>query len=1792
MNRSFYLLGRRNALKFSLFSICFFFSLFLTVPTAYAQLSGTYTIGGADGTYANFTEAASALEAQGVSGPVTFKVRPATYKEQLRLTAFAGNSCETPVIFEGEGVAPGQVILQAPEGTSNTVQLNGPDGISFRNMSFTSPGKVFVTNPGTNCFSLENTIVKSLGGILVHALSGAEAGGDHHVYRNNTFQGGITGILKENVATWNPQAPQFDDGLIIEGNQFRGQGNAAVKISGQQEFTISNNQAEGSGSGILVSNSWYGKEISGNNIKANVGDYKGVGISLNSAAAARITENYIRLQEGGFGMDITTGKTSGNEILLANNIIEVNGYDARGHNYFPISNLVGLDIANNYPNKLKIYHNTVRVAGYSEDVPNISFSASGESNSLYIKNNSFANHSNGTVMLIGSLAAIAEMDYNNINGDYAQVFARLGGKEINGLAAWQSATGFDKHSISVNPGPPEDPVDALTGAGIYLDEVPKDIFEVMRNDPPAIGAVEGGDLRPALSGVYTIGGENSDYSTFTAAIAALETYGIKDSVLFKVQPGEYHEQLNISEFRNKDLRMTFEGAGNDSTAVVLTYPLDNVLVIRDSKNVTFRNMTLSSGVYLSNSSGLLFERNVIVGGVNAHSVGNDVYRNNLFKEQGIKKSSKGYNQTHGRLYKDGPMNIEGNSFEVYGSAISLFAQTGVKINNNQIRVGETEKLNQSEAIELSSGSTDEINNNTIVSYLPGATGIYMGGAYRGKLPEEIMNNKISLLNGGTGISFWHGATGSSLVANNLISIKADDSSRGIAVYSSGAGINFFFNSVYLYGNDSDSKVFYFEVDYEEPLNVHFKNNIFANLAGGYVLYEELYDNIKRLASSDYNDLYTNGETFARWDEQTIPDLSQWQALTGFDTHSLSVNPQFKSAENLLPGNSVLSGAGTAIDAVDTDFYGKPRSSPPAIGAVEFNPDTPGNEEPAEALAGTYTIGGENPDFATFSKAAAVLDSFGISGPVTFKVRPGTYEEQLKLTEISGSSCDQTIVFEGESRDSTAAKITYAGPSVLIEGTDGITFRYLTLDLIRIMEGSDCITLENNQIQGTLISQSGPGELAGNEHVYRNNNMGGIRKIKTGPFNPDSPDFDEGLVISGNTITTVAGNGIELNAQKGIIINDNTITVLGERDGEAAIDLKNSWYGKEIRGNNITVKSFYGRGAGIRSENGIPERVSENRISMEHAENIENPYWDDEIALGGGTALVVSTGKTDSGEVLIANNLIKVDGYDRAGQLGTLRGIHIRETSADDGVVKVYHNNVRTLGYQDLSASSAIYSEAEAKNSIHMLNNIFVDQAYGYKINVLHPTAVAVSDYNNFSGSNSAYKWGNQEAGSLPEWQKLTGLDEHSLSVDPGFESYTGAVATNPELAGAGISVEEVDYDINGILRKDPPSIGAIELEVPGPVAKAGKDRTITLPVKTFTLSGMAQVSDARIVAYRWEKISGPSVTMSNQNTANVNLSDFEEGEYIFRFSATDSKGRTGSDELTLTVKEGDLANLVPEAKAGKDKTITLPDNSIILSGLAYTTEGRFVAFRWEKISGPSVSMTGDRTANVKLSDLTEGEYVFRFSATNDRGLTGTDEMTLTVLPAENTNQPPVVGAGKDVTITTAYGQYFLSGTGHDPDGRFTAFRWEKVSGPAVSMSGHNTANLKITDFEAGEYVFRFSATDNGGATASDEVMVRVKEAENAAPSLAASTSVTAYPNTFQSYINVEIEAEEPEEYQIMVYDMLGKIFYTNSFVPDNFNNATHTIDFSGQVLREGAYYIRIENQEGSFRKMLKVVKTN
>lgn len=70
--------------------------------------------------------------------------------------------------------------------------------------------------------------------------------------------------------------------------------------------------------------------------------------------------------------------------------------------------------------------------------------------------------------------------------------------------------------------------------------------------------------------------------------------------------------------------------------------------------------------------------------------------------------------------------------------------------------------------------------------------------------------------------------------------------------------------------------------------------------------------------------------------QQYASLTTWQAATGFDAHSLALDPQFSAASgSLRPTNGALDNRGTALAAVITDLTGIRRGTPPDVGAYEF-----------------------------------------------------------------------------------------------------------------------------------------------------------------------------------------------------------------------------------------------------------------------------------------------------------------------------------------------------------------------------------------------------------------------------------------------------------------------------------------------------------------------------------------------------------------------------------------------------------------------------------------------------------------------------------------------------------------------------------------------------------------------------------------------------------------------------------------------------------------------------------------
>src|SRR5690606_35012232 len=212
-----------------------------------------------------------------------------------------------------------------------------------------------------------------------------------------------------------------------------------------------------------------------------------------------------------------------------------------------------------------------------------------------------------------------------------------------------------------------------------------------------------------------------------------------------------------------------------------------------------------------------------------------------------------------------------------------------------------------------------------------------------------------------------------------------------------------------------------------------------------------------------------------------------------------------------------------------------------------------------------------------------------------------------------------------------------------------------------------------------------------------------------------------------------------------------------------------------------------------------------------------------------------------------------------------------------------------------------------------------------------------------------------------------------------------------------------------------------------------------------------------------------------------------EGEYLFKLTVTDNNGAMASSEARLIVKPA--PNQDPIANAGKDKTLTLPDNSTTLEGTATDADGSIISYLWTKVSGPQVKMANADKPVLGLSNMVEGSYSFTLTVTDDRGATASDGVRVTVKPAPNL--PPAANAGKDVVITLPNNSTKLNGAGTDSDGHIVGYQWSKVSGPTASLEDAYTATLSLSNLVSGVYIFRLTVTDDRGAKASDEVKVTV-----------------------------------------------------------------------------------------------------
>jgi hypothetical protein len=187
-----------------------------------------------------------------------------------------------------------------------------------------------------------------------------------------------------------------------------------------------------------------------------------------------------------------------------------------------------------------------------------------------------------------------------------------------------------------------------------------------------------------------------------------------------------------------------------------------------------------------------------------------------------------------------------------------------------------------------------------------------------------------------------------------------------------------------------------------------------------------------------------------------------------------------------------------------------------------------------------------------------------------------------------------------------------------------------------------------------------------------------------------------------------------------------------------------------------------------------------------------------------------------------------------------------------------------------------------------------------------------------------------------------------------------------------------------------------------PVANAGTDQTVTLPVSSVTLDGSGSYdTDGTITSYSWVQLSGKGgATVAGASEAQATVSGLTAGTYVFQLTVTDNTGAIGVATVTITVNAAPPAQpLPPVANAGNDTTIAMPADSAVLNGSgSMDPGGEALAYQWMQVSGPTEAMIGSSgTATSWVGGLNSGLYVFSLKVTNTSGLSDTASVQVRVV---------------------------------------------------------------------------------------------------------------------------------------------------------------------------------------------------
>jgi hypothetical protein len=936
---------------------------------------------------------------------------------------------------------------------------------------------------------------------------------------------------------------------------------------------------------------------------------------------------------------------------------------------------------------------------------------------------------------------------------------------------------------------------------------------------------------PRLGGVFTVGGSSPDFASLYDVIPVLETVGICGNVVFNLRPGTYSWPGSLQPVTGAgpSATITFQSENGDSTGVTISSA-----DFGTGSYVRFHQVRISGGTNAGSGSSHISFTNcyfpsgtMSVTGVNHYFLFENCYFTTSLVFNGSSSTSPEMGNTFrnnrfencAALSLNAQRNclVEGNTFDcptnTSAYAISLVSyRDSVEVTKNYVNGG------YDIGIYSSSGNNSVlpllIANNMIAGNTDMNTGIQMSTGSSGV--TKIYANNIYMAGTGPCVHFF---SNNSALYNNVLKAGTGyayllsnagtlDSADYNDVYTSGPVLVRWLSTncstlVDLQTTSAGMEMHSLNVDplYVSATDLHIVNQ---TLDGAGVVRPQVNDDFDGEPRMNPPDIGADERNFYPHDAGVMAPLQPNPACEGPNTFSVVLRnygmQTLTSADiqwslNGIPqtpvnwtGSLTTAGSatvilGTATLAHTTSYQLLVWTENPNAVTDGFNGNDTLTATLAPRMAGTFTIGGASPDYPDFTSAVDDLVTFGVCGPVIFNVRNGTYNEQITIPAIAGSSAVNTIVFQSENSDSSLVTLSFFSGSsnnyvIEMYNAGYVTFREMTIKALNPQYGKlvyadgvlTAVNFENNAFLGAVSNPASPYDHvlvrmncdAGSADCYLRNNYfkdGGVGIFSDGPWtNQDTSSF-----IINNRLEDQNLIGIMFQKQYYQVITYNVITTSVAYDTYHGIEsyLQNS--GPYIAYNRVNLAK------------GVPMTL--NDVSGGSLVNNFLTSHQDTTTNYGYAAL----GLSDCSGLRVYHNTIVTYNYRFYGYAMTI---------GSGSVSNVIKNNIiANLG----GSGFAIYWYQQT----NLINNTLDHNAYytccsdtlfyGYTVQVQTPYA------------------------DLAAWQAATGQDMNSVVAPPqNISAYDERIFSNVFLDNEGDATVPVADDMSNQPRSTTPDIGADE----------------------------------------------------------------------------------------------------------------------------------------------------------------------------------------------------------------------------------------------------------------------------------------------------------------------------------------------------------------------------------------------